>query len=676
MTKRIILLLPFLFVIYTASAQVFTDSNLPIVIITTDNNASIPDEPGVLGTMKIIYRGPGLRNFVTDKDSVQFLNYNGRIDIEKRGSYSQNFPKKAYGFTTLKADNVTNNNVKLLGMPSENDWVLNGLSSDPTLIREYLAMNLARQTGQYASRTAFCEVTLNGNYIGLYLLEEKVKVDDDRVDVIKIGTGDNTLPVLSGGYLTKTDKTTGGDPIAWKMSSYVGYNDCNFIHSWPKPEDVTTQQNLYIKTIFLDLQSASTSGNTSITTGFPSMIDIPSFVDYMLTSEITGNVDAYMFSTYYHKDRNGKLRAGPLWDMNLTFGNDLFSIGFDRNKTDVWQFSNGDNEGPKYYRDLFNNSQYKCYMSKRWNELTQPGQPFNLVSIQNFIDTTVALISEATVREKTRWGTVGSHQDSITKLKNWLALRIPWITGHIGSFTGCQSVNTPALVITRINYHPKVSIAYPDEDLLEFMEITNAGFSSIDLTGIYFRGTGLVYQFPAGSSLPMGHAIFLVSDSLTFKAKYGPTPFGQYTRQLSNDDENLVLADAFGNVIDQVHYYDMLPWPDADGNGMILQLISTAMDNSLAASWKAVSETTVGTDTPLSELRCSVFPNPTNGPLRISAVRVVKTVDLTDIQGRTLQSYPVWDKEFAFDISHLPTGIYFLRIHSETGSRTERIIRL
>ncbi|MBN8677720.1 MAG: CotH kinase family protein [Chitinophagales bacterium] len=145
--KKTLQLLTFCLCAHVAQAQGFTSSNLPIVLINTDNNAPIPDEPGVLGTMKIIYRGPGLRNYVTDKDSAAFLNYNGRVDIEIRGSYSQAFPKKAYGFTTLQADNITNNNVSLLGMPEENDWVLHGLSSDPSLIRDYLSHNLSRQIG-------------------------------------------------------------------------------------------------------------------------------------------------------------------------------------------------------------------------------------------------------------------------------------------------------------------------------------------------------------------------------------------------------------------------------------------------------------------------------------------------------------------------------------------------
>jgi len=108
------------------------------------------------------------------------------------------------------------------------------------------------------------------------------------------------------------------------MSSYLGANDVTFIHVQPKPEDVTAQQNDFIHTDFELLESTASTGNTSLINGYPSLIDIPSFVDFMLISELSANPDAYQFSTYFHKDRNGKLNAGPIWDNNLTFGNDLF----------------------------------------------------------------------------------------------------------------------------------------------------------------------------------------------------------------------------------------------------------------------------------------------------------------------------------------------------------------
>lgn len=648
-------------------AQVFTDSNLPIVVITTDNNAAIPDEPGVFANMKLIYRGPGQRNYLTDKDSTQFLNYDGRINIEIRGSYSQVFPKKAYGFTTFLPDDTESNDVSLMEMPAENDWILNGLSSDPSLIRDYLALNLSRRMGQYASRTAYCEVVVNGNYRGLYVLEEKIKPDKNRVNVHKIDVVDNNSPELSGGYITKTDKTTGGDPIAWYMSSYIGVNDNMFIHSWPKPEHVTAQQTSYLKSVFLTLQSACTGGNNSIVTGIPSMIDVPSFVDFMLLNEIAGNVDAYTYSTYYHKDRNAKLRAGPVWDLNLTFGNDLFQFGVARSKPNVWQFSDGGNEGPKYFRDMYNNPTFKCYMSRRWHELTQPDQPLNLDNLRNFIDSTAATISEAAVRENARWGAVGNFQFAVDTLKGWLKLRVPWMTTNIGAYSDCQQINTPPLVISRIHYHPDTSAAFPDEDKLEFLQITNAGSSDVDLTGVYFGGTGLVYQFPVGASLAPGDYLYIVSDTTTFRNRYGLTPFGQFTRNLSNSNQKLQLADAFGNEIDYVHYYDDAPWPDADGNGKFLQLISLSLDNSLASSWKAAKLNTLDAKSPASENAISVYPNPTSGQLQIHSEQNMESLEISDIQGKILARQAAAGNHFSMDLTPFPAGLYFLRINTKNG---------
>ena len=385
--KRFLIPVCFLCTCFISSySQSFTDSNLPIILINTDGGAEIPDAPRVFATMKVIYRGAGQRNYVIDQNTAEYLNYNGRISIEVRGSSSQTLAKKQFGVTTLNADNVTNNNVALLGLPKENDWILNGLGYEPSLIRDYLCYNLSRMIGEYASRTIYCEVMINGSYNGLYVLLEEIKQGSDRVDVMKIGTLDNSSTAVTGGYITKADKTNAEDPVAWTMSSYLGSNDVTFIHTQPKPEDVTVQQNNYIRSQFDKLSGSVSIGNTSFINGYPSVIDIPSFVDFMIISELSANVDAYQYSTYFHKDRNGKLRAGPIWDNNLTFGNDLFIWNFDRSKTDTWQFANGDNQGPKFWQDLYRNPDFKCYLSKRWNQLIQPGQPLNLQVIENLID--------------------------------------------------------------------------------------------------------------------------------------------------------------------------------------------------------------------------------------------------------------------------------------------------
>lgn len=135
-------------------AQTFTDTNLPIAIVNTDGGVD-PGDVAIQGNLKVIYRGPGQRNYVTDQDSAQFLNYDGRITINIRGSSTSILQKKQYKVSTKKSDNVTNNNVVLLGLPTDNDWDFNAMGFDPALIRDYLCYNLSRQIGEYASRTVY-----------------------------------------------------------------------------------------------------------------------------------------------------------------------------------------------------------------------------------------------------------------------------------------------------------------------------------------------------------------------------------------------------------------------------------------------------------------------------------------------------------------------------------------
>jgi hypothetical protein len=655
--------------------QVFTDSNLPIVLINTDGGVEIPDNPRVLANMKIINRGQSIRNFVSDQNTTAYLNYNGRISIEIRGSSTQVLPKKQYGLTTLKADNISNNSVSLLGLPAENDWILNGLGFDPSLIRDYFGYNLSRMLGEYASRTVYCEVMINGSYNGLYVLQEKMKAGADRINVFKIGASDNDFPNVTGGYITKTDKNDGSDPIAWTTSSYIGINDVAFIHELPKPANVTPQQNTYICNEFEKLSNSASAGDISPETGYPSLIDIPSFVDYLILNELTANVDAYQYSTYYHKDRNGKLRAGPIWDMHLTTGNDLFFWGFDRSKTNTWQFSNGDNEGPRFWRDLFNNPEFRCCLLRRWNQLTQPGQPLDFISLETFIDQTVTAISEAAVRENTRWNTVSNLAYEIVKIKAFLQQRLFWMTNNIGSGSNCSSVSTPSLTITRIMYNPPVTTDYPNSNDLEFIEIKNTGNKILSLNGIYFSGTGFIYQFPFNSLIVPNGSRILASNSVVFKAKYGFSPSGQFTRNLSNTGQNLILADGFGNVIDNVRYSNLPPWPSADGNGYYLELTNLLSDNNIGSNWAAVTGPIVSVEERRTGPGLKLYPTTVKDRLIIESDLEIISAQLFDFQGYLLQTINNNSERVSIDMKATFSGIYLIRIITADGSTVRKIIK-
>ncbi len=654
--------------------QTLTDSNLPIVIISTDGGLNILDEPKVKATMKIIDRGPGQRNYVSDQNNIAYLNYNGRIGIEIRGSSSQESPKKSYGFTTRMADDVTNNNVSLLGMPEENDWILGGMVFDTALIRDYLCSSLSGMMGNYASRAEYCEVIINNKYHGLYILQEKLKADDERIDVTKIKTSDNSLPNLSGGYITKADKKTGGDIIAWTMYSWTGAN-IDYIHELPKQEDVITAQTNYIKNEFFKLETAAKNGDVSVVSGYPSVIDIPSFIDYMIMNEFASNADAYTYSTYFHKDRNGKLRAGPLWDLDLTYGNDLFMWYLDRSKTNVWQFQYGGNDGSTFWRDLFYNPQFRCYLSKRWNELILPGQPMYQSSLEAFIDQTAELISEAATRDYQRWGKTGSHAQRISNIKSFIAARIAWMTSNLGSYSTCSNVTVPQLTITKIMYHPQTTTQFPDGDDLEFLEIRNTGSTSANLSGVYFQGTGFVYQFPANATLGAGLCVIIASNATVFQSKYGFAPYGEFTRQLSNSGEQLVLSDAFGNVIDFVEYADASPWPDADGNGSYLKLAELTLDNSLPESWIASNDIILSVETPSAEIKFLVYPNPAREILNVEADSDISSISIYDIRGSHLMNIRYESSRCTVDVSSLAPGTYIVRVFTADGSQSVKFVK-
>lgn len=662
-----------LFVVLQLSAQVFTDSNLPIVIINTDidPNTGLPteivDEPKVPATMKVIFHTDGTRNFVSDQDNPDFLNYDGRIGIEFRGSSSQSLPKKPYSVETRLADDITKNNVSILGMPKENDWVLNSLAFDKSLVRDYLSYDLARGMGDYAARGIYCEVMVNGEYKGLYIFMEKLKGDSNRINVEDIEVDDNELPELTGGYITKCDKVNAGETVAWSYSTATGV-PANFLHEQPKQEDVTPQQTSYIKSVFDNLKNTAFNQNSSIANGFPSVIDIPSFVDFMLLSELASNVDSYQYSTYFHKDRGGKLRAGPVWDFNLTYGNDFGTIG--RSGTEVWQFDNDDNVGPAFWKNLFDNPEFKCYLSKRWQDLTETGQTLDYNALIAEIDLLGNLLSEAKVREQQRWGTLDGYEIEITNLKSWLQDRYTFLNTNLIVASNCTFPGTPALVISKINYHPEVIGGFEEEDL-EFIGITNNSTETVELTGYYFRALGVSYQFAEGSTIAAGKILYLANNTEAFEDFYGVPAFGEYFRDLSNKSQQMQLADAFGNTIDDVTYQDKTPWPEeADGDGPYLILNDLNSDNSLGINWSATEEILLGIEDFSSNLSSTkVFPNPAKGFVYIQnkSMPIIKS-QLFDQLGRLVLVNNDRSNEIQLDLNGQSNSIYILKITLEDES--------
>ena len=662
--RHIILSFFALLALSTANAQDFTSSNLPIIVINTYSN-EINNENPVRATMKIIYNEDNRTNYLSDTSDFRTLNYNGDIEIKIRGNTSQYPPKKPYKIHTIHANNE-NNNVSLLGLPPENDWILNNIPYEPSYIRDFISYGLSEKIGNYAPRCRYCEVVIDGNYKGLYVFTEKLKADKSRIDIQNQKSTDSQD--YGCAYIFKADR----EEMSWQDEAYHNSPNYPIIYTIRQPdaEHITQEQTDYIRNYYFNFTELAYTQNQAIDVGFPALIDIPSFIDFMIIGEFSSNVDIYQLSTFFHKDIQGKLRAGPVWDFNLTFGNDIQNY---RSIYNVWQFSNYNNEGSKFWTDLFNNSTYRCHFSKRWHELTAEGQPLNYENVCSFIDETQSSIAEAVPRDCARWQTINHQASNIDSMKNWIQKRIEWMNNHIGSCEQCQDEYIPNLVISRINYNPRPQ-GFVSSDRLEFIEITNNSDEHVNLSGIYFGGMGLSYVFPINSYLQPRQKAIICSDSLQFVRNYAQIPFGQYARHLSNHSQKLVLYDAWGNLIDEVTYSCNPPWPEAaNGRGSFLELIDLNSDNSLAENWRA-SEI-LSTEL-LQQNATMVYPNPFSDFIHIETNEHKTTYSIINAIGHEVISRECTSNSTTIDTSELPAGIYVVRIKSDEGTICQKIVKV
>ena len=447
----------FLCIPFSGAQEVdFTSSNLPIVVIDTRGQDIPYDNPRIRADMGIIWNGPGERNEITDPHN----DYDGMISIEIRGASSSGWSKKSYSLETEKPDS-SNHNVSLLGMPKENDWVLYAPYYDRSLMRNVLTYRLAESWGWYAPRTRFCELVLNGEYKGVYVLMEKIKRDNNRVAIKKMDDDDNAGDSLTGGYIFKVDK----EP--WKPGFDGKYkpnpdddHPTRYQYVYPKADRITPSQEDYISHYFWAFEDAVHSQHAHDTvTGYPAYLNVASFVDNYIINEVSKNVDGYRLSSYYHKDRDsrgGKITAGPVWDYNFSFGNVAY---YHAERTGEWnlqylispKFIHGGDAFlvPSWWDPLIHDSLFVEEVIRRWHELRRSLLTPEIIN--TFVDAVADTLDEAKDRNFILWPGPGdpklpgdgwfppmgptehftSYADEINYLKSWTAQRITWIDNNI-----------------------------------------------------------------------------------------------------------------------------------------------------------------------------------------------------------------------------------------------------
>lgn len=375
-------------------------THLPLVIIDL-NDGKIPEDyeynsetdsfeisdgtdPYLTAHMKII-NNDDKANSINDKEEIS-----SKIKVKYRGNTSMTYAKKQYAIKLLD-DNGNQYKQSLLGMESDEDWILNISMSDPSLIRNYLALNIGGQVMGETPDVRYCELIVkNGDkyeYKGLYLMMESVKKSEGRVDISSYESGKEYSSYLlrrdrfkDSRMILNTDASLNEQCYGWLEIKYPGEK---YMHD--KLYD-------YILNDVNKIEQIIYSDDHKIFNTYSNYIDLDSFVDYFLINEFFMNYDAGNNSTYMYKEIGSKLKIGPFWDFDLAvdnYGKELTNLNNIAFVNQAW------------FERLVNSEKFTKRLIERYKELRNDILSYD--SIEKNIDKTVSYLGNAIERDYTRW---------------------------------------------------------------------------------------------------------------------------------------------------------------------------------------------------------------------------------------------------------------------------------
>ena len=255
----------------------------------------------------------------------------------------------------------------------------------------------------------FVNLVINDENKGLYLLMQKIKRSNNFVDVEKTSKSST-----DGGYIFKIDKGTGANKWVGICASDSSEKIVYYTH-YPKPKNITQNQKTFLKHYISNFEKNLYKNPVNI-----DAIDIKSFVDYVIISELMKNFDAYKASVYFYKYKyNYKLFIGPIWDFNISSGNSYIK---DFNKVENFTFET-DIENKEYiaawWYNLLSDKGFSDLIKKRWTLLRNG-------SLHN--DNLLKLIKDLNHEIENY-----SDKEQINFFETWLIDRANWLDSNINN---------------------------------------------------------------------------------------------------------------------------------------------------------------------------------------------------------------------------------------------------
>ncbi|MDP3071071.1 MAG: CotH kinase family protein [Opitutaceae bacterium] len=454
---------------YNASGQPFS-SNLPVIVLDSYlRNVDALTNPAGLRPFRFtqiavydVKPGTNRASFAHAPDQVL------RGGTHVRGESSSGQPERPYALEFWKEDEDDDRNEPLLGMPSDSDWVLQSLYLDKSLMRNYLmqqAMLAANGPGA-GVRCRFVEVFFNqGNttldyadYRGVYLLMEKPNRGRERVDIAKLNDSMSDPALLDGGFIFKNDKLPYHYRINAASNPAVPGSSRDYDIADPEPPTAAQAAALVGWLNRMTTALAAPDYNQPASPNYyGKWIHERSFIDRTLWLELCKEVDAYTFSYYFSKDRNGPLKAFPFWDVDRSLGNANYANSNAPFGMKWWNV--GSNY--TYYSRLDDDPEFNDRYWNRWTALRR--SIFAQDTLFDRIEATYALLTDGSradivntanattmavqvpaARHYRRYPILGINSNpsgqagqvhrttwrqEVEALKSWLAQRLEWMDG-------------------------------------------------------------------------------------------------------------------------------------------------------------------------------------------------------------------------------------------------------
>jgi len=359
------------------------------------------------------------------EDSAGAVHYSGDAVAHIRGRSSSGFPKPQYA-VELRDPDGEEVEADLMGLGDESDWVLGGAWIDRALIRNPLGFDTFQsfQPGsvdRYAAQIAFCDLTLDGDWFGIYHLTEKIKRDDDRLDLERDDSGQT--------FIVKLDDedgvwANGGGTGTWQLV-------------YPRDDTISAEANAAVQTWLAGWEQASLSDDPADPSdGVFTWVDLDSSVDLVILEEFMRNNDGYYLSLYLWRRPGETMRWAP-WDLDLTLS----------------QPSYNDNENPEgwiAYRPsmiaaMGEDPEFTARLEERWWELREGALAEDTLDariteyVERMGEDTIAANFETWPIDEVSFGWSGeeylyeieSHEAELERIREWLPIRLAWIDANI-----------------------------------------------------------------------------------------------------------------------------------------------------------------------------------------------------------------------------------------------------